>query len=111
MKQTIRRLFARVNSGGVRLLLGFVMLTCMAVFNPTEVLAQKNITVQFKNVPFSKVLSILKEKTSYEYLYNDEEIRRVGNVTASFTNASLSEVLDKCLEGTAFGYRIIRLRM
>lgn len=73
---------------------------------PKGVYAQSTVSVEFKDAPLSEVLSVLKQKTSYEYLYNDEEVSKVGKITCTLNNASVEDVLRICLEGTGFGYKI-----
>lgn len=76
-------------------------------FSSENAFGQQTITVQFEKQSLSEVLSVLKQKTSFEFLYNDEEIKSVTNITRSFTNASIQEVLKSCLTGTKYGFKIV----
>lgn len=52
-------------------------------------------------------MNVLKQKTGYEFLYNDEEIKGVTGITRSFSNASLQEILNSCLTGTKYTFKIV----
>ena len=52
-------------------------------------------------------MRVLKQKTNYEFLYNDEEIKGITGITRSFTNASVQEVLRVCLAGTKYSFKIV----
>lgn len=82
------------------------ILIVLALVSPDKLIAQQNITVQFNNVPFTRVLQELKAKTKYEYLYNNDEVKSVGNVSGVFKNATLSEILTACLKDTGFSFTI-----
>ena len=66
-----------------------------------------SITVRFEQQSLSEVLNVLKQKTGYEFLYNDEEIKGVTGITRSFSNASLQEILKSCLTGTKYTFKIV----
>jgi tonB-linked outer membrane protein, susC/ragA family len=76
-------------------------------FSSGNAFSQQNITVQFEQQPLSEVLRVLKQKTNYEFLYNDEEIKGITGITRSFTNASVQEVLTACLAGTKYSFKIV----
>ena len=76
-------------------------------FSSENAFGQQTITVQFEKQSLSEVLSVLKQKTSFEFLYNDEEIKSVTNITRSFTNASIQDVLKSCLTGTKYSFKIV----
>lgn len=52
-------------------------------------------------------MNVLKQKTGYEFLYNDEEIKGVTGITRSFSNASLQDILNSCLSGTKYTFKIV----
>ena len=76
-------------------------------FSSENAFGQQNITVQFEQQSLSEVLRVLKQKTNYEFLYNDEEIKGITGITRSFTNASVQEVLTACLVGTKYSFKIV----
>lgn len=69
--------------------------------------SQQSITVRFEQQSLSEVLNVLKQKTGYEFLYNDEEIKGVTGITRSFSNASLQDILNSCLSGTKYTFKIV----
>lgn len=89
-----------------KLMMVMLLLTHFA-FSSENAFSQRNITVQFEQQSLSEVLRVLKQKTNYEFLYNDEEIKGVTGITRSFTNASVQEVLTVCLAGTKYGFKIV----
>ena len=91
---------------GCKLMMVLLLFTHFA-FSSENAFGQQTITVQFEKQSLSEVLSVLKQKTSFEFLYNDEEIKSVTNITRSFTNASIQEVLKSCLTGTKYGFKIV----
>ena len=76
-------------------------------FSSGNAFSQQSITVQFEQQSLSEVLRVLKQKTNYEFLYNDEEIKGITGITRSFTNASVQEVLRVCLAGTKYSFKIV----
>lgn len=44
-------------------------------FSSENAFGQQTITVQFEKQSLSEVLQVLKQKTGFEFLYNDEEIK------------------------------------
>ena len=76
-------------------------------FSSENAFGQQNITVQFEQQSLSEVLRVLKQKTNYEFLYNDEEIKGITGITRSFTNASVQEILTACLAGTKYSFKIV----
>lgn len=83
------------------------MLVAQIAFSGENVRAQQNISIEFVNSSLSEVLKVLKEKTNYEFLYNDEEIRNVKKITNHFNDASVEEILKSCLEGTGYDYKMV----
>ena len=79
-----------------KLMMMMLLLTHLA-FSGENAFSQQSITVRFEQQSLSEVLNVLKQKTGYEFLYNDEEIKGVTGITRSFSNASLQEILKSCL--------------
>ena len=91
---------------GCRLMFMLMLFTHFA-FSSEMAFSQQGITVQFERQSLVEVLRVLKEKTTYEFLYNDEEIKNVDNITRSFTNASIEEILTSCLSGTNYSFKLV----
>lgn len=89
-----------------KLMMVMLLLTHFA-FSSENAFGQQNITVQFEQQSLSEVLRVLKQKTNYEFLYNDEEIKGITGITRSFTNASVQEILTACLAGTKYSFKIV----
>lgn len=88
-------------------LLVLLMLVVQIAFSAEFVHAQNNISVQFENSSLKEILQTLKQKSNYEFLYNDEEIKNVGAISKKFTNATIEEILTDCLQGTKYAFKIV----
>lgn len=88
-------------------LLVLLMFVVQIAFSAELAHAQNSISVQFENSSLKEILQTLKQKSQYEFLYNDEEIRNVGAISKKFTNATIEEILTDCLQGTKYGYKIV----
>ena len=108
MKSKIRNWVIRCGklSLGCKLMVVLLLFTHFA-FSSENAFGQQTITVQFEKQSLSEVLQVLKQKTGFEFLYNDEEIKGVTNITCSFTNASVQEILKSCLAGTKYNFKIV----
>ena len=91
---------------GCKLMMILLLFTHFA-FSSGNAFSQQSITVQFEQQSLSEVLRVLKQKTNYEFLYNDEEIKGITGITRSFTNASVQEVVRVCLAGTKYSFKIV----
>lgn len=89
-----------------KLMMMMLLLTHLA-FSGENAFSQQSITVRFEQQSLSEVLNVLKQKTGYEFLYNDEEIKGVTGITRSFSNASLQDILNSCLAGTKYTFKIV----
>ena len=108
MKSKIKNWVFRCNklSLGCKLMMVLLLSTHLA-FSSENVFGQQTITVQFEKQSLSEILQILKQKTTFEFLYNDEEIRGITDITRSFTNASVQEILRSCLAETKYSFKIV----
>ena len=89
-----------------KLMMMMLLLTHLA-FSSENAFSQQSITVRFEQQTLSEVLNVLKQKTGYEFLYNDEEIKDVTGITRSFSNASIQDILNACLTGTKYTFKIV----
>lgn len=89
-----------------KLMMVMLLLTHFA-FSSENAFSQQSITVRFEQQSLSEVLNVLKQKTNYEFLYNDEEIKGVTGITRSFSNASVQDILKSCLAGTKYSFKIV----
>lgn len=84
-----------------------LLLVTQIAFSSGKSWAQQSVSVRFVNSSLTEVLRMLKQKTTFEFLYNDEEVRNVRDLTGNFEEVSVEEVLDACLAGTGYGYKIV----
>lgn len=89
-----------------KLMMMMLLLTHLA-FSSENAFSQQSITVRFEQQTLSEVLNVLKQKTGYEFLYNDEEIKDVTGIMRSFSNASIQDILNACLTGTKYTFKIV----
>lgn len=67
----------------------------------------QDIDTVYKNTPIEKVFSDLKEKTSYEFVYQKQILQGVKPITCTLKDKQLEEVLDQVLKGTGLTYEIV----
>ncbi len=80
---------------------------CLSLLTTSAIAqSQPRIDVAFKDASLTEVLNVLKQKTSYEYLYNDEEVKKINAITCTMQQATISEILTACLQGSGFGFKI-----
>lgn len=109
MKNKFRKRLSGGNGPALvfRMTLLLLFLSTGMAFSMERAYAQTGISAEFENSSLTEVLKVLKEKSGFEFLYNDEEIRNVNAITRSFSGASLEEILQSCLEGTGYTYRVV----
>lgn len=90
---------------GMKMTMVFMLVVQMA-FSGENARAQRNISIRFTRSSLTEVLRILKEKTDYEFLYNDEEVRNVGEISGDFTDATVEDILTTCLNGTKYAFKM-----
>lgn len=99
--------FSRSKRSLVCKLMMVMLLITHFAFSSENAFSQQSITVRFEQQSLSEVLNVLKQKTNYEFLYNDEEIKGVTGITRSFSNASVQDILKSCLAGTKYSFKIV----
>ena len=68
----------------------------------------KDYTVSYQNVTFEKVLTDLRKKTGYEFVYQKNTIKNVAPVTCRLKDMSLQQILNRIiLEEAELDYKII----
>ena len=83
-----------------------ISLFCIPAF-ADSVFQNDRISLKLKQVSIQKVLSMLKEQSKYDFIYDNADISVLKPVTVDMKNASLKEVLDYCLEGSGLSYEIL----
>lgn len=91
---------------GIRMLV-LLMLVGQIAFSAGNAVAQKSITIRFTNSSLSDILGTLKQKSGYEFLYNDEEIKNIGAISKDFTDATVEDILTGCLTGTKYSFKVV----
>ncbi len=68
----------------------------------------KDYTVNYQNLAFEKVISDLRKKTGYEFVYQKNIIKNVGDVTCRLSHASLQQILNRIvLDEAELDYEIV----
>ena len=68
--------------------------------------AQNKITYSGKDVPLSKIISIIEKQTNYVFFYDRELIKEI-KISVSVKDASVEELLDQCLKDIPLIYKIV----
>src|SRR5690606_19534585 len=80
-----------------------MMFLCLNVH--ASVLAQR-LSIEVVGQPIQAVLGEIKDKTGYDFLFNNNILNEVKPVTLHLENVSLEQVLDACLKGQPLTYEI-----
>lgn len=70
--------------------------------------AQQRISVNYKEQPLTSVISDLKTKTGYDFVYQKQTLASARPVTLAMTDATLQEVLDRIFYRTNLEYEIVK---
>jgi len=70
--------------------------------------SQNKITIRFKNVLLTKVLTMLEEKSEYRFVYNNNALPAAKEINASFRDADLPEIMTKLLSETGLSYKMMK---
>ena len=86
-------------------------LLLLAVFGTLDLSAkgyaqEPRLTVSLKDVPLSKVFDVIRQKTDYEFLYNDDLLAGAPLVSVHLKNAPVSEILETCFKDAHLQFRI-----
>ena len=79
----------------------------LALFGVVSAAAQDKVTIEAKNQPLRTVIQQIREKTDYEFMFNDSYVDMERHVTVSVTDASLKSVLDVLFAGTDIVYSVL----
>ncbi len=83
-----------------------IILTAFLCLNAQASVFAQRLSLQAREKPIKDVLLEIKNKTGYDFLFNNNILIGAKPVTVNLKNASLKEVLDACLEGQALDYEI-----
>lgn len=70
--------------------------------------AQQRISVNYKEQPLTSVISDLKTKTGYDFVYQKQTLASARPVTLAMTDVTLQEVLDRVFYRTNLEYEIVK---
>ena len=70
-----------------------------------NIFAQK-ITIFQKNIPVSKVFSLIQQQSDFSLLYDNQLLKHSKNISINMKDASVEEVLDYCLKDLPLTYVI-----
>ena len=98
MRSRIKNWVTRVTklSLGCKLMMILLLFTHFA-FSSGNAFSQQSITVQFEQQSLSEVLRVLKQKTNYEFLYNDEAVEAdplLGNMRRNLLSENHLSQID-----------------
>lgn len=67
---------------------------------------EPRLTVSLNDVPLSKVFDVIRQKTNYQFLYNDDILAGAPLVSVHARNAPVSEILSSCFKDAHLQYKI-----
>src|SRR5260221_10467425 len=80
-----------------------MLITCLQV--SANSYSQGEISLNYKKVEVSKILTAIQKESSYRFFYNNGLLSQLGKVDIQVSKASLPEVLNILL-GTRFNFTI-----
>lgn len=72
------------------------VVVCLLVLAPVGLYAQK-YSVAYKNTPIEQVITDLRKKTGYEFVYQKQIIQGAGSVTATYKRMTLEQLLNRII--------------
>ncbi|HEU4633548.1 MAG TPA: SusC/RagA family TonB-linked outer membrane protein [Flavisolibacter sp.] len=66
----------------------------------------QRITIAQKNIPVSRVFSIIQHQSDFSLLYDNQLLKQTKNISINMKEASVEEVLDYCLKDLPLTYVI-----
>jgi len=88
----------------LRMKFTFILLTVLFVQSKASIFAQK-INLSVKNASLSEVISLIRQQTNINILYNNESIVGLKPITINEKNKELTTILDECLKGQPITYQ------
>lgn len=88
-----------------RLLYMAAMAYCLSM--PPLAMRAQSVRFVYKNKPIEQVLSDLREKTHYEFVYQKQILKGVQPVTCYVTDENLEQALKAVLQGTGLEFEIV----
>lgn len=89
----------------LRLIVNLLLLVC--IFSPKEIAAQtasqKLVSLNLKNSTFSQVISVLRQQTKYDFVYNTDDVAILKNITISVEKAKFEDALKLILNQKSTG--------
>jgi TonB-linked SusC/RagA family outer membrane protein len=86
----------------------FVLVCALSVCCATDIYAQKNnVSIVAKNQTVEKVLKEIKQKTGYNFFYNNKLVNVNRRVSVSAKNGNVFDVLKTIFKGTNVSYSVM----
>ena len=85
----------------------FVLFFNLVVHAQEKTVTYPQVSLAVENMPFSKVLSVIEQQTTYKFAYNTDLISKQKNVTVTIQNRPLNELMSEIMKGTQLGYTIL----
>jgi TonB-linked outer membrane protein, SusC/RagA family len=88
-----------------KILVKVFVLSCFLVAATTQITAQK-VTLNFRDVPFEKVLNVIKQQTGLALIFSDQIVDMNRKVSVNVTSVEVQDALKQLLAGTDVGFEI-----
>lgn len=99
-RQWLKKIFKIMRVWAILLFCGFSSLHA-ASFSQV-----KKISLDVSDVNLLNVLSILKERAGYNFLFSSSDISLIDGISLHVEDQTVTEILDKCLTGTNLSYEL-----
>lgn len=87
--------------------LTFALILLMIVKLSANVYSQNGgIDIQEENVPVETIFQIIREKSDFEFVYNNDDLKTLNPVSLSLKDATPEQILKACLKNTPMQFEI-----
>lgn len=80
-----------------------ILLLTLLLHTGITAFSQK-VSIHEKNIPLSKVFSLIQQQTGFSFLYDNHLLKQAKNINLDVKDVAIQEVLDECLKNLPLTY-------
>ena len=85
-----------------------IIVFCAMLTLSTSVYSQsKKVSLDVKNISFSKLFEQIRKQSSYSFFFNEEKLSKLKSITVKKNNVTVKEILKEVLTNTNLTYTMI----
>ncbi|WP_066220090.1 SusC/RagA family TonB-linked outer membrane protein [Formosa haliotis] len=90
----------------MRLTIVFILSAVLSL-NAAGYSQSKNVSINLKNVSFSRLFEEIRKQTDYSFFYNEQKIGELGKISVNEANVSVEKLLGDVLLGTDLSFKVV----